>query len=102
MKKIRIRDLPNWPPDPGGPYQSSYRSPTSEQAILRRVEPKRVDGLVTFVGEFEGHSHTYDYRASSERLAEAIRKVVGQHLRTSVFGLGELEIDVEPGEQSAA
>jgi hypothetical protein len=102
MKKVKLRDLPNWPPDPGGPYQSSYRSPTSEQAILRTVEPKRAEGLVTLVGEFEGHNHTYDYRASNERLAEAIRGVVGQNLGTSVFGLGELEVDVEPGEQSAA
>jgi hypothetical protein len=102
MKKTKLRVLPNWPPDPGGPIQSSYRVPTTEQAILRRVEPKRADGWVTFVGEFEQHNHTYDFMASSEKLAEAIREVLGQNLGTSVFGLGELEVDVEPGEQSAA
>jgi hypothetical protein len=100
MKKTKIRNLPNWPPDPGGLYQGS--TPASEQAILRTVEPNRVNGLVTFVGEFEGHNHTYDYRASNEKLAEAIRQVLRQHVGTSVFGLGELEVDVEPGEQSAA
>jgi len=102
MKKSKIRDLPNWPPEPGGAIQSSYRIPTSDQAILRRVEPKGADGWVTFVGEFEGHNHSYDFKASSEKLAEAIRQALRQNLGTSVFGLGDLEIDLEPGEQSAA
>jgi hypothetical protein len=102
MKKIKIRELPNWPPDPGGPILSSYRIPTSEQAKLTRVMPKQVDGRVTFVGEFEGHDHTYDYAASSEQLAEAIREALRNNLGTSVFGLGDLEVELEIGDRSAA
>jgi hypothetical protein len=51
------------------------------------------------VGEFEGE-HTYDYRASSEKLAEAIRQTLESNLGTSIFGLGDLEL--EAGEKSAA
>lgn len=96
MKKIRIRELPNWPPDPGGAVLGSWRSPTSEQATLTRVMPKRVDGLVTFVGQFEGHDHSYDFKASSEELAETIREALRNHLGTRVFSLGDLQVELAP------
>jgi hypothetical protein len=96
MKKIRIRELPNWPPGPGGATLSSYRIPTSEQAKVTRVEPKQANRWVTFVGQFEGHDHSYDFEASSEKLAETIREVLRNHLGTSVYGLGDLEVELEP------
>jgi hypothetical protein len=101
MKKIKIRELSNWPPEPGGIIRGNSPS-SSEQAKVTRVQPKLVDGLVTFVGEFEGHEHTYDYAASSEELAEAIRETLRKHLETSVFGLGDLEVELETGDRSAA
>jgi hypothetical protein len=97
MKRIKIRDLPDWPPLPGG---TDSNSPASNQVNLTTVSPKLVDGLVTFVGEFERQPLTYDYMASSEELAEAFRKALRNNLGTSVFGLGDVEL--ETGERSAA
>lgn len=97
MARIKIREDPNWPPDPEGTNPNLPAS--SQQAKLKMVSPKQVDCLVTFVGEFEGE-HTYDYRASSEELAEAIRQTLESNLGTSIFGLGDLEL--EAGEKSAA
>jgi hypothetical protein len=102
MKRIKIRELPNWPPDSKGPTGGSYRLPTNEQAKLTRVEPKRVEGRVTFVSEFERHDHIFDYKASSEKLAEAIRDVLRNNLGTSIYGLGDLEVELEIGDKSAA
>jgi hypothetical protein len=73
MARIKIRELPNWPPDPGGTPTCPASSQQAKLAKLKMVLPREVDCLVTFVGEFEG-GHTYDYQASSEKLAEAIRQ----------------------------
>jgi hypothetical protein len=102
MKKMRIYDLPNWPPDPGGAFLGSSRIPTSERAILTRVGPRLVDGNVTFVGEFEGNEHTYDFNATSEDLAERIREALRQNLGRSIFSLGELEIEQQASDKTAA
>ena len=47
MAIIKIRELPNWPPDPGGTNPNLPAS--SQQAKLKMVSPKQVDCLVTFV-----------------------------------------------------
>jgi hypothetical protein len=96
VKKMKIREFPSWPPEPGGATTSSYRSPASDQAILTRVVPKQVDGWVTFVGDFEGNDFSYDFNAPNERLAETVREALRKNLGTSVFGLGDLVVEVEP------
>ena len=93
-KRIKLRDLPHWPPLPGG--TDSY-NPSSNEVKLTAVQPKLVDGLVNFNGEIEGRRLTYDYAASSETLAEAIREVLKNNLGTSVSGLGDLEVEVGNG-----
>lgn len=95
MRKIRVRELPNWPPEPGGSYPRAYESPTSEQALVTRVEPHRIDRHITFVAEFKGNRHTYDFEASTEKLAARLRELLGKNLPTTVFALGELEIETE-------
>jgi len=57
---MKIRDLPNWPPDPGGPFKASYKSPASDQAILKELVRVQ-DNSVTFTATFEGTEFTYDY-----------------------------------------
>jgi hypothetical protein len=96
MKRIKIRELPNWPPQPGG---TNSDRPAPNQVSLTTVEPKQVDGLVTFVGEFQRKPLTYDYTASSETLAEAIREALRSNLGTSI---GDLDVELELSEKSAA
>ena len=31
---MKIMDIPDWPPNPGGAFDSTYRSPSSEEAIV--------------------------------------------------------------------
>jgi len=92
MKKIRVMDLPDWPPQPGGRYDGSYRVPTSEQAILKSSE--RTSGsFVTFVCEFEGKEHTYDLEVKNDELARKLEKVLRANVGKSIMQIGFLEIE---------
>jgi hypothetical protein len=96
MKKIRVRDLGNWPPDPGGPNPGGrYKVPASGQARASKVVPRQKDLWVTFVGTYEAFEHTYDYEASSEKIAVKLRQLIGENLGKSVFEIGDLEIEID-------
>lgn len=100
MKKVRLRSLPDWPPLAGGTSQSpsgSYTTPDDAKTTLATVYPKRADGKVTFLGEFENHQFTYDYTAPSEKLADIIREKLRTNIGTSVYALGDLEIEIDEG-----
>jgi len=94
MKKLRLRELENWPPQPGGPYDSYTRIPVGGEGRVDEVFPVLENG-VTMRGDFEGRSHSYDYHAPSEEVADRVHKIVAQNLGKTVRELGELEIEVE-------
>jgi hypothetical protein len=96
MKKIRIRELPNWPPGIAGTLQlpsGAFAVPEDKKTRLKMVQSKTTDGDVTFLGEFEGQDFTYEYVASSEELAEAMRATLRGNVGASVSQLGELELE---------
>jgi hypothetical protein len=94
MKTKRLRELPDWPPQPGGAYDASTRFPIAGEAVITEVFP--VTGMeVTFHGKFEGHQHSYHYFAESEKIAARIREAVFANVGRTVSDLGELEIEVE-------
>ena len=91
---MKLGDLPNWPPNPGGLNPSGkYKVPMPDQAVLKSVEPRRLSNRIVFTGEFEGNSHTYDYEAKHEKLAEHIETHLLQHIGKGVMYLGDIEID---------
>jgi len=101
MRKMRIRELQDWPPGPGGPHRH-YKEPTSEQARLTRVDPKRRDAQVGFVCEFEGHEHRYGIKVRSETIAERIREVMRQNIGSTLYSLGDLQFECEASNEPAA
>jgi hypothetical protein len=34
---MKIKDLPNWPPEPGGAFKTSYKSPSSDHLLQYRL-----------------------------------------------------------------
>jgi hypothetical protein len=68
---MKIKDLPNWPPQPGGGFNASYKSPTSDQAILKELVRVQ-DNSVTFTATFEGKQFTYDYEVANSRVAKTL------------------------------
>jgi hypothetical protein len=88
---MKIRDLAEWPPQPGGFQGSSYTVPTIEQAILKEVV-KSHHNWVTFVCSFEGNDHTYDFEAPDKEAAFQIEKTLKENIGKSLFEIGEIEI----------
>ena len=66
---MKIKDLPNWPPQPGGAFNASYKSPTSDQAILKELVRVR-DNSVTFTATCGGKQLTYDYEVANSKVAK--------------------------------
>jgi hypothetical protein len=52
---------------------------------------------VTFLGESENHQFTYDYTAPNEKLADIIREKLRTNIGTSIYALGDLEIEISEG-----
>jgi len=94
MKKIRLRDLPDWPPQPGGAYKSGTRFPTAGEAVVDDVLP--LDGTsITFRAQYDDAPHSYHYYASSEKIANQIHNVVAANMGKTVAELGEFEIEAD-------
>lgn len=89
--KMKVKDLPNWPPEPGGPFNASYRSPSSEQAILKELVRVQ-DNSVTFTATFEASQFTYDYEAPNSKLAKDFADVLARNIGKTLMQLGDAEI----------
>ena len=81
---MKIKDLRNWPPDPGGAFNASYKSPTSDQALLKELVRVR-DNSVTFTATFEGKQFTYDYEVGNSRLAKTFAEVLERNIGKTVM-----------------
>jgi hypothetical protein len=89
---MKIRDLPNWPPEPGGAFNASYRSPSSDQAMMKELVRVQ-DKSVTFTAAFEGKQFTYDYEAASTKLARNLAEILRKNIGKTVMQLGEPEVE---------
>jgi hypothetical protein len=89
---MKIKDLPNWPPEPGGAFNASYKSPTSDQAVLNELVRVQ-DNSVTFTATFEGKQFTYDYEVANSKVAKNLAEVLARNIGKSVMQLGAVEVD---------
>jgi len=91
-KKIILRDLPGWPPEPGGAYESGTEFPRPWEAVIIEVIP--VDATsVTFKAQYKKYSHSYHFFAASKEIASQIQIIVGANIGKSVASLAEFEIE---------
>jgi hypothetical protein len=88
---MKIKDLPHWPPEPGGAFKASYKSPASDQAVLKELVRVQ-DNSVTFTASFEGKEFTYDYEAPNSKLAKDLAEIVARSVGKTVMQLGDAEI----------
>jgi hypothetical protein len=94
VKKKRLRDLFDWPPQPGGAYDAGTVFPTGGEAVVNDVFPVR-DTTVTFHGVFKGGTSSYHYFAPNVKTAHKIYAAIAANLGKTASELGALEIDVE-------
>jgi hypothetical protein len=89
---MKIKDLPHWPPKPGGAFNVSYKLPTSDQAVLKELVRVQ-DTSVTFTASFEGKEFTYDYGVVNSKLAKNLAEVLARNIGKTVMQLGAVEVD---------
>ena len=89
---MRVLDIPDWPPQPGGAFSPAYRSPSSEQAIVKRIEGTN-RAVVTFVCGFDGNEHSYDFDARSVELAGKVAKLLQSNIGKSLMQIGFLTLE---------
>jgi hypothetical protein len=94
MKKIPLRELRGWPPEPGGAYDSYSRFPRSDEAMTAAIFPV-VQDQVIFTCEFEGRRHSYHYFAPTEKIATQVHDVVSKNLGKILSELGDFYIEIE-------
>jgi hypothetical protein len=88
---MRIGELADWPPEPGGSYSHTDWDAPSGYARLKEVI--RVQGdLVTFTVFSGNHEATCDFRAAGEGLAKKLADVLRENTGKTLTELGGLEL----------
>lgn len=88
---MKIRELANWPPEPGGSYNHTDWDAPSGYAALREVV--RVEAnLVTFTVFSGNHEATCDFWAADQGIAKALAKVLRGNGGKTLIELGDLEL----------
>jgi hypothetical protein len=90
MKKMKVRELPNWPPESGGAFRSGSVFPVAGEAIISGFVPLQ-DRSVTFKACFGEDVHS----AQTEKIAEQLQTLIQKSMGKPVAGLGESDIEVE-------
>ena len=94
MRTIRLRELPEWPPQPGGAFDSLWQFPIAGEAVVNELFPLQ-NRRITFKGEYEGHPHSYHYKASTGKIASRIQAILAANMGKTVAELGECEVEIE-------
>lgn len=94
MKKIPLRELRGWPPDPGGAYDSYSKFPNSDEATIAAVFPL-VEDQVIFTCEFERRRHSYHYFAPTEKIATQVHEIVSKSVGKKLSELRDFEIEID-------
>jgi hypothetical protein len=89
---MKIKDLPNWPPSPGGASHWAHRTPASDQAVFKALIRVQEDWVV-FTSVFEEREQTYDFQAPSPAVAKNMAVVLqGDVGGNTITQLGELQL----------
>jgi hypothetical protein len=91
---MKVRDLAEWPPQPGGFYKASYQAPATEQAIVKEVV-KSHHNWVTFTCLFGGNDHTYDFEAPDLTSALQVKSVLESNIGKTLFEIGNMDIPAD-------
>jgi hypothetical protein len=94
MKKILLRDLRGWPPEPGGAYDSYSTFPDSDEAVIAAVFPL-VEDQVIFTCEYERRRHSYHYFAPNEKIAKQVHEIVSKNAGKKLSDIRDFEIEIE-------
>jgi len=90
-QSMKVRDLENWPPEPCGIHKATFVSPLAEQAIIQKVL-HMFDIWITFICEFEGNDHTYDFQTCDNTMPPRLKVILEGNIGKSLCSIGGIEI----------
>src|SRR5580698_8843584 len=100
-KTLKLRELVDWPPEPGGAYRPGSVSPTAREAIIAESVPL-IARSVTFRATFGQDSHSYHYHAETDGIARQVQRLVGENIGRKVATLGDYDVEIELTEDADA
>ena len=96
---MRVMDLPNWPPDSGGPFKAGDVFPISPESVIIE-EVVRVDGKkITFSCTLNGNRQSYDFSAPYGNTATKLAVILKNNVGKTLFVAGMTELS-DDGEES--
>jgi hypothetical protein len=95
MRKLRVRDLDEWPPPTGGAFAPGKMPRVSPGDAIVRTFIRKVGRNIRFGCWLEGTSYVYSYEAKTENIAEQLQSIIKNNLGKSLFSLGDFEIQEE-------
>jgi hypothetical protein len=93
MRKLRVRDLDEWPPQTAVAFAPGKMPRVSQEEAIVRVFIRREGRSVRFGSLLGGASYAYTYEVKTENLAEQLETIVKNSTGKSLSSLGELEIE---------
>ena len=100
MKRIPLKELRGWPPDPGGAYDSYSTFPNSDEAVIAAVFPV-VEDQVIFTCEYERRRHSYHYFAPNEKIATQVHEIVSKNIGKKLSEIRNFEIEIEAAKSAS-
>lgn len=93
MKKKKIRDLGDWPPQPMGSFTNSLNVPNANESVLTKVVGV-IKNTVSFEGQFKSQTHKYDFEVPTPEIADKVAEVLRKNIKT-ILELGEQEVEID-------
>ena len=93
MRKLRVRDLEEWPPQTAVAFAPGKMPRVSPEEAIVWVFIRREGHSVRFGCLLGGASYAYTYEAKTKNIAEQLQSIIKNNVGKSLFSLGEFEIE---------
>jgi hypothetical protein len=95
MRKLRVRDLDEWPPHTAIAFAPGKMPGVSQEQAMVRVFIRREGRSIRFGCLLGGASYAYTYEAKTENVAQQLESIIKNNVGKTLFSLGEFEIEEE-------
>lgn len=95
MVPTRVKDLPGWPPQPGGPTRSGDVFPMSTDSVVIENVIGCANDHLMFTCKFRGTSVFYDFAMLDKKAANKIAAILKEHTGQPLTSIAFVEVPVD-------
>jgi hypothetical protein len=90
---MRVMELPNWPPDAGGPFDPhNHRFPVSADEVLIERVLSVHERHVAFTCTLNVTPHEYDFFAPDNEIARKLEAILTTNVGKKLSSIGTMQI----------